>query len=163
MSHVYNIGTSGQQVFRFQVDLSVTTPDTGTTSDATGTVLATLSSLIPGAEYVRVVEAGICAVTAGANLGNATTLNVFLQKNGGNNVEISSSGGVLLTASSGGAIAIGTQDQEIGDTAVAKKHLVFTGVTAKTLKLVLAKSQAFSASPSGLIEIAVVLEYVKSK
>ncbi len=160
---IYNLETSGLQVFRFQVDLSVTTPATGTTSDATGTVVATLSSLIPGAEYVRVVEAGMCAITAGANLGNATTLNLFLQKNGGNNVEISSSGGVALTASSGGAIAVGTQDQEIGDTVVTKKHLLFTGVTAKTLKLVLAKSQAFSASPSGLIEIAVVLEYIKAR
>ena len=149
------------KIFRYQVDLATTTPDTGTTSDATGTVLATLSSLIPGAEWVRVHEAGICAVTAGANLGNGTTLSVFLQKNGGNNAEIPSGGSLALTASSGGVIVVGVQDQEIGDTAIAKKYMRFTGATAKTLKLVIAKSQAFSSSPSGLIEVAVVLEYAK--
>jgi hypothetical protein len=148
-----------RKLFRFQVDLSTTTPGTGTTSDANGTVLANLHSLIPGAEFVRVYRAGICAVTAGANLGNATTLNLYLQKNGGNNVEIPSSGGVALTASAGGAITVGTEDTEIGDIAVTKEYVRFTGTTTKTLSLVLAKSQAFSASPSGLVEIAVIIEY----
>lgn len=150
---------SNKSLLRFFVDLSKTAVPVGSTSDALGLVIASLPSSFPGKEKLKITYAGIKATTAGASLTSVTALNVFIQKNGGNNLNIPSSGGVALTVS-GGAVAAGTRDEEVGEDIAAKTHLRFTGTNTESFKLVLAATGAATVpgTATGLIEIVVEVE-----
>lgn len=163
MTHVYSLGTSGTKIFRFHYDLSTASVVVGSTSDAYGTVIANLHSLIPGAEHIRINRAAMCAVTAVAGADGSTTyLSLFVQKNAGNNVRFGAADCDI--AVSGGAVAIGTQASEVGITTQTVEHYTFSGATAKTLNLVLAaKGAATGTSTTGLLEIVVELEYTCSR
>lgn len=155
--------TNGRKIFRFQYDLSSASIAVGSTSDAYGTLIANLHSLVPGAEHVRINRVAMCAVTALAGLdGSTSALALFVQKNAGNNVRFGSSSDVDV-AVSGGATAIGTQASDVGITTQTVEHYTFTGATAKTLKLIIAaKGAATGTSATGTVEILVELEYSKA-
>jgi hypothetical protein len=161
--YVQSLLASNKMVLRFQVDLSKTVVPTGTTSDTTGLVLSTLSSIVPGAEILRVKLAGIKAVTAVSGIDTSAKLNAFLQKNGGNNVNIPSSGDLSLTATAG-AIAVGSRDIELGEEAVTKIFVRHSGANLESLKLVLGVSSgaATTTAAAGIIEVLVEVEFTGS-
>ena len=154
---------SNKMLLRFQVDLSKTVVPTGTTSDTNGLVLATLSSVIPNAEVLRVKLAGIKAVTAVSGVDTSAKLHAFLQKNGANNVNIPSSGDLSLTAS-GGAIAVGSRDIELGEEIGTKIFIRHSGANLESLKLVLGVSSgaATTTAAAGVIEVVVEVEFTGS-
>jgi hypothetical protein len=154
---------SNKMLLRYEVDLATKAVPVGSTSDTLGLVLCSINSVIPTCEMARVTLAGIKAVTAIAGATNVTALTAFLQKNGGNNVNIPSSGGCAL-APSGGAVAVGTRDIELGEEAVAKiflRHASSSVATSESLKLVLAATGAATVpgTTSGRVEVAVVVEF----
>lgn len=155
---------SNKMLIRFETDLATTAVPVGSTSDTNGLVLATLNSIIPESEIIRVSLAGIKAVTAIAGATSVTALTAFLQKNGGNNVNIPSSGACSLTVS-GGATAVGTRDIELGENAVTKifmRHASSSVATQESLKLVLGATGAATVpgTASGRVEVAIEVEFV---
>lgn len=150
---------SNKVIRRFQVDLSQTAVPVGTTGDTNGLLLNNLLREFPGAEKVKVTYAGIKAVNACTIAGSASALTVFLQKNGGNNVQIPSSGACSISVS-GNAIAAGTRDEEIGEDVATKTGLVFSGANTESLKLILGATTATTATStdSGIVEIVVECE-----
>jgi hypothetical protein len=154
------LSASNKQVLRFHVDLATTAIPTGTTSTTTGYVIRTLNSEFPTSDIIRVTLAGLKAVTAVAGVDTSAKFNVFLQKNGGNNVDIPSSGDLSLTATAT-AIAVGSRDIEIGDTAVTKIFMRHAGANVESLKLVLAVSSgaaSVAGTASGILEILLECE-----
>jgi len=158
---VYNQGlvASNKIMRRWQIDLAQTAVAVGTTSDTNGEVLRDLLAEFPGYEKVKVTYVGIKAVNACVLAGSTSAFKVFLQKNGGNNVEIPSSGSASISVTSN-AIAAGTRDEEIGQDVKTKTGLRFSGANTESLKLVLAAVTAASATAtdSGIIEVVVECE-----
>lgn len=144
---------------RYQIDLAQTTIPLATESDTEGLVLRDLLAEFPGFEKVKVTYVGIKAVNACVVAGSATKLVVYLQKNGGNNVDIPASGAAELSVS-GNAIAAGIRDEEIGENAVAKTGLRFSGANTESLKLIVGATTAATATStdSGIIEVVVECE-----
>lgn len=156
---------SNKSLLRFFVDLSTTEVPVGSTSDALGLVLANIPSSngFAGAEKLRVTFGGIKAVTAIAGATSVTGLFVGLQKNGGNNVQIPSSGDLSLTVTAG-ATAIGTRDEELCNEIAAKIHTRFSGTSVETYKLVLFATGAATVpgTTTGLVEVVVEVEAVSA-
>lgn len=158
MVYYPSLVASNKKTLRFQVDLSTEVIPVATTSNTEGLVLSDL--LAEFKEKVKVTYVGIRAVTACVVAGSATKIVAYLQKNGGNNVDIPASGAAEI-AVSGNAIAIGVSDEEIGADTVAKTGLRFSGATATSFKLVVGADTASTAiaTDSGIIEVVVECEF----
>jgi hypothetical protein len=161
MVYYPSLVASNKALLRFQTDLATTAVPVGSTSDALGLVLCNIHSAFPGAEVLRVTLAGIKTVTAIAGAGSTTALTAFLQKNGGNNVSIPSSGDCSI-ASISSTKAAGTRDLEIGENATTKIFMRHSGADTESFKLVLAATGAATVpgTTSGIVEVCIEVEFV---
>ncbi len=158
---VFNQGivASNKILRRFQIDLAQTAVAVGTTSDTAGVVIRDILAEFPGFSKVKVTYVGIKAVNACVIAGSGSAFKVFLQKNGGNNLEIPSSGSASISVTSN-AIAAGVRDEEIGQDVATKIGCRFSGANTESLKLVLGAVTATTAvaTDTGIIEIVVECE-----